>query len=162
MTKFHFLQFQKWPRINVWTEKGLKLPEIQFHEEKNVALLEFTNFFASTFLNYLAHCIYINSFWPLNFNLFISFFSVLRPHQQHHPKVLVWCPSSKKVISIIWPKRNGPKFCQWYVVIPFFNFKYNLGQGKRKIKVTSTLHIVVWRCLNVLDAAVEGMNVIYL
>ena len=32
LTKFHFLQFQKWPKINFEVGKSLKLPKMQFHE----------------------------------------------------------------------------------------------------------------------------------
>ena len=52
-TKFHFLQFQKWPKINFWTEKCLKLSKMQFH--KKMDLLDFASFFAWTF--FLAHCV---------------------------------------------------------------------------------------------------------
>ena len=33
MTKCHFLPFQKWPKINFWTGKSLKLPKMQFHKK---------------------------------------------------------------------------------------------------------------------------------
>ena len=48
VAKFHFLQFQKWPKINIWTGKKLKM---QFHEKKimiylisRVFCLEFLKF----------------------------------------------------------------------------------------------------------------------
>ena len=46
LTKFHFLQFQKWPKINFWTGKRLKLPEMQYLEEIFIYLFDFTSFFA--------------------------------------------------------------------------------------------------------------------
>ena len=40
LTKFHFLQFQKWPKINFWTEKKFeKLPKMQFHEKFLIYLI---------------------------------------------------------------------------------------------------------------------------
>ena len=53
LMKFHFLQFLKWPKINFWTGKSLKLPKMQFHE---IDLFDFTSFFPWTFSNFLAHC----------------------------------------------------------------------------------------------------------
>ena len=61
--KFHFLQFQNWPKINFRTEKSLKLPKMQFHEKifylismenikKNceINLFDFTTFFCLDFV----------------------------------------------------------------------------------------------------------------
>ena len=62
MTKFHFLQFQKWPKINFWTRKKFKtainaisrkkidlISRVFFHEKKySFTNSEFTSGFRST------------------------------------------------------------------------------------------------------------------
>ena len=56
LAKFHFLQFQKWTKMNFWTGKKFKtLPEMKF-QEKKFDLFDFTSFFAWTFLKILALC----------------------------------------------------------------------------------------------------------
>ena len=53
MTKFHFLPFQKRPKINFWTGKTAKNA---ISRKTIFDLFDFTNFFfAWTFLNFLAH-----------------------------------------------------------------------------------------------------------
>ena len=56
LTKFYFLQFQNWSKINFWTGKKFKMPKMQIHEKIFFDLFDFTSFFACTFLNFLAHC----------------------------------------------------------------------------------------------------------
>ena len=52
LTKFHFLQFHKWPKINFWTGgKSLKLPRMQFYE-KNVWFIWFHEFFCLDFFKF--------------------------------------------------------------------------------------------------------------
>ena len=41
---YDYMPFQKWPKINFWTGKKLKLSKMQFHE-KNNNLFDFTSFF---------------------------------------------------------------------------------------------------------------------
>ena len=53
MTKFHFLQFQIWLKINFWTGKTAKT--VISHTKKY--LFDFMSFFAWTFLNFLACCV---------------------------------------------------------------------------------------------------------
>ena len=47
LTKFHFLQFQKWPKNNFWTGKKFKTasPEMQFHRNIFLDLFYFMDFF---------------------------------------------------------------------------------------------------------------------
>ena len=52
-TKLHFLQFQKWPKMNFWTGKKFKNA---ISRKKIFDLFDFTSFFAWTFLNFLARC----------------------------------------------------------------------------------------------------------
>ena len=55
-TKFHFLQFQKWPEINFGTGKKFKNVKNAISRKKFFDLFDFTSFFAWTFLNFLARC----------------------------------------------------------------------------------------------------------
>ena len=57
LIKFHFWQFQKWPKINFLTGKKFKTAKIQFHEKKIFFcnLFDFTTFFAWNFFIFLAH-----------------------------------------------------------------------------------------------------------
>ena len=55
-SKFHFLQFQKWPKINFWTGEKLKTATNAISRKKFFDLFDFTSFFAWTFLNFLARC----------------------------------------------------------------------------------------------------------
>ena len=56
LTKFHFLQFEKWPKINFWTGKTTKNA---ISWKKNFLFIWFHKcFFAWTFLNFLALCVY--------------------------------------------------------------------------------------------------------
>ena len=55
-SKFHFLQFQKWPKINFWTGKTAKNA---ISRKKIFDLFDFTSFFARTFLTFLAR--YVNN-----------------------------------------------------------------------------------------------------
>ena len=73
LTKFHFLQFQKWPKINFWTGKKFKTAKnaisrkkikilLNFHgkyskKNRQIDLFDFTSFYAWTFLNFLACCV---------------------------------------------------------------------------------------------------------
>ena len=59
LTKFHFLQFQKWPKINFWTEKMFKTA-INAISRKKIYLFDFMSFFAWTFLNFLASYVWGN------------------------------------------------------------------------------------------------------
>ena len=45
LTKFHFLQFQKRPKINFWTGKSLKLPKMQLHITIFFLFIWFQEFF---------------------------------------------------------------------------------------------------------------------
>ena len=56
LTKFHFLQFQKWQKSIFELENFLKLPEMQFREKKPFDLFDFTSFFPGLFLNFMARC----------------------------------------------------------------------------------------------------------
>ena len=60
MNEFHFLQFQKWPKINFWTEKKFKTVKNTISQILFFDLFDFTSFFAWTFLNFLAHCAIVN------------------------------------------------------------------------------------------------------
>ena len=51
LTKFHFLQFQKWPKINFWTRRSLKLSKMQFHES-NLWFIWFHEFFCLDFFKF--------------------------------------------------------------------------------------------------------------
>ena len=56
LTKFHFLQFQKWPKINFLTEKKFKTANNAISRKIFFDLFAFTSFWARTFLNFLARC----------------------------------------------------------------------------------------------------------
>ena len=56
LTKFHFLQFQKWPKINFWTGKKLKTAKNAISRRKKNYLFDFTSFFTWTFFNSLTYC----------------------------------------------------------------------------------------------------------
>ena len=72
LTKFHFLQFQKWPKINFWTGKKFKTARNAILREKK-DLFDFTIFFARTFLNFLTRCcvILIYFFVKSKFHIFL-------------------------------------------------------------------------------------------
>ena len=48
LTKIHFLQFQKWPKINFWTA-GKKFAKNAISRKNFLAIFDFTSFFAWTF-----------------------------------------------------------------------------------------------------------------
>ena len=48
LTKFHFLQFQKWPKINFWTGKKFKTAKSAISRKK-IDLFDFTSFFLPGF-----------------------------------------------------------------------------------------------------------------
>ena len=52
LTKFHFLQFQKWPKINFWTGKNFKTTRYAISRKKFFDLFDFTSLFAWIFLNF--------------------------------------------------------------------------------------------------------------
>jgi len=55
LAKFHFLQFQKWPKINFLTGESFKTAKNAISRKK-MDLFDFTRvFFAWTFLNFLTH-----------------------------------------------------------------------------------------------------------
>ena len=56
LTKFHFLQFQKWPKINFWTGKKFETAKNAISRKNFFDLFDFTSFFAWTFLYFLAYC----------------------------------------------------------------------------------------------------------
>ena len=68
LAKFHFLKFQKWPKINFWTGKSLKLAKMQFHDFFYLIFMEnIEKFFCEIDLSYfieffLPGLFYI--FWP--------------------------------------------------------------------------------------------------
>ena len=49
LTKIHFLQFQKWPKINFCTGKKFKTAKNAISRKKNFDLFGFTSFFDWTF-----------------------------------------------------------------------------------------------------------------
>ena len=55
-TKFHFLLFQKWPEINFWTRKVLKLVKNAI-SRFFFYLFDFTSIFSWTFFNFLTRCV---------------------------------------------------------------------------------------------------------
>ena len=59
LTKFHFLQFQKWPKFNFLTGEKFKTAKNSISCKKNFDLYNLTSFFALTFFNYLARCVLI-------------------------------------------------------------------------------------------------------
>ena len=72
INQFHFLQFQKWPKINFWTGKKFKTAKNAISHKKNFFyLFDFTRFFSCTCLNFLTRC----SCESLSFWIRIRFFS---------------------------------------------------------------------------------------
>ena len=55
--EFHFLQFQKWPKINYWTGKKFKTAKNAISLKIFFGFIWFHEFFAWTFLNFLARCV---------------------------------------------------------------------------------------------------------
>ena len=53
-TKIHFLQFQKWPRINFWTRKKFKTAKNAMSRKNDFDSFDFTNFWPGLLL----------IFWP--------------------------------------------------------------------------------------------------
>ena len=53
--KFHFLQFQKWPKINFWTEKNFKTAKNAISRKKISMYIWFHEFFCLEFLNFQQH-----------------------------------------------------------------------------------------------------------
>ena len=56
LAKFHFLQFQKWPKINFLTGKMFKTTKSAISRKKKLFIWFHEFFFAWTFLNFLACC----------------------------------------------------------------------------------------------------------
>ena len=56
LTKFHILQFQKWPKINFWTKKKFKTVKNAISRILFLDLFDLTSFFAWTFFNFLDRC----------------------------------------------------------------------------------------------------------
>ena len=61
--KFHFLQFQKWPKINFWTGKKLKTARNAILQINNLIYLISRVFMPGLFLNFLACCEIEDEFW---------------------------------------------------------------------------------------------------
>ena len=59
MANFHFLQFQKWPKINFWTGKKFKnYQKCNFTKKKLIYLISRV-FLPGLFLDFLARCVTI-------------------------------------------------------------------------------------------------------
>ena len=56
LAKFHFLQFQKWQKINFWTGKKFKTAKNAISQKRFFDVFDFTSFFASTLLNFGLLC----------------------------------------------------------------------------------------------------------
>ena len=72
-----FLQFQKWPKIIFWTGKMFKTAKNAISWKKFFDLIDFTSFFAWTFLDFLARCVpqrlKINNFGGKNVDFLAAF-----------------------------------------------------------------------------------------
>ena len=52
LTKFHFLYFQKWPKINFWTRKKFKTAKNAISRKTFFDLFDFTSFFWMDFFKF--------------------------------------------------------------------------------------------------------------
>ena len=52
LTKFHFLQFQKWPKINFWTGKKFKTAENAISRKKFFDFFDFSSLFCLDFFKF--------------------------------------------------------------------------------------------------------------
>ena len=84
--KFHFLQFQKWPKINFWT--GKKLPKMQFHEKK-YWFIWFHELFSLDFFKFSGSLRNLTSYLKkLNSNMFASLLNFS----------CIWCTNSSEIV----------------------------------------------------------------
>ena len=81
LSKFHFLQFEKWPKINFWTGKKFKTAKNAISRKICLIYLISRVFSALTFLNFLAPC----ALFCLTSYLYWCLLSIL---------ILVWIKSS--------------------------------------------------------------------
>ena len=114
ISKIHFLPFQKWPKINLWTRKKFQTARNAILW-KNICFIWFHEFFAWTFLNFLPRYFFyaLPIFWAFEHFGLIDPASYLLKIQIPFKKFSPLWLNKKNVELILYNTKIATFFPRW-------------------------------------------------